>query len=339
MMVSVGLKDIRKRYKSTGFTLHVDDMELESHNINVIVGPNGSGKSTLLKIIALLDKPDKGRVLFNNSSGVFLENNGREGLRKKIGFLMQNPYLFDMDVFSNIALGLKMRRRSKNEIVSKVKNILATLKIGHLAPRRVKDLSRGEYQKVAIAQVLVLGPEVILMDEPAANIDAQSTLNIEDAVRDIQGRLNSIIIMTTHSLTQAYRMSPDIISMREGKIADFVHENVFFGQIKNAAGDLQSMCVSKGVEVVFSTEKRGKSFIAIDPENIIVSGDTIKTSARNTFSGKIIKMESLGPNIRLLIDAGTPIYSIITKQSFEEMDINLGRVVCVSFKVNSVKVI
>ena len=223
MIDSIRLKDIRKKYALADFTLHIDDLELKNHHIHAIVGSNGSGKSTLLKLISLLDKPQEGRILFNNND-VFSGRNGHERLRRNIGFLTQSPYLFNMDVFENIALGLKIRKYPGDEIVSRVGDVLEVLNIRHLARRRPGHLSRGEYQKVAIAQVIVLEPEVILMDEPAANIDAQSILSIEEVIRAIQKKINSMIIMTTHSLTQANRVSPDIISIKEGRVVDFVHE-------------------------------------------------------------------------------------------------------------------
>jgi len=253
MISSVRLENIQKNL-SSNFSLNVDRLEFHNKYIHVIVGPNGSGKTTLLRLIALLDKPDRGRVLFNDKD-VF-ENDGRGPLRRRIGFLMQNPYLFDGDVLDNVSLGLKIRKYPNNEIRSRVKNILRTWNIQHLAGQKVKCLSSGEYQKVAIAQVLVLEPEVILIDEPTANIDTQSIFSIEETIRDIQKKVNSTIIMTTHSFTQAYRMSSEIISVREGKVVDFVHENVFFGEIKSSTGSLQCMDVSKGVRIVFSTEKR-----------------------------------------------------------------------------------
>jgi len=224
MIDSIRLKDIRKKYPLADFTLHIDDLELKNHHIHAIVGSNGSGKSTLLKLISLLDKPQEGRILFNNRD-VFPGpgRNGHGRLRRNIGFLTQTPYLFNLDVFENVALGLRIRKYPRDEIISRVGDVLETLNIRHLAGRRPRHLSRGEHQKVAIAQVIVLEPEVILMDEPAANIDAQSILSIEEAIRAIQKKINSMIIMTTHSLTQANRVSPDIISIKEGRVVDFVH--------------------------------------------------------------------------------------------------------------------
>ncbi|MBL7071424.1 MAG: ATP-binding cassette domain-containing protein [Candidatus Omnitrophica bacterium] len=338
MITSVKLEGIYKEHGSNHFSLNIDGLEFHNKHVQAIVGPNGSGKSTLLNLLAFLDRPDRGSIIVDDKK-VFPSNNAKNKLCKKIGYVRQSPYLFNLSTFDNIALGLKIRKFLKGDIVSKVNDILAILRIEHLRKRRVSSLSRGEYQKVAIAQVLVLEPEMVLMDEPAANIDAQSTLSIEETVKKVQQRTSSIIIMTTHSLTQAYRMTPDIISINKGRVVDFIHENVFFGEIKDRGDGLRQMDVCENVKIVFSTEKKGKSYVAIDPENIIMSKENIKTSARNTFTGKIIKIESLEPNVRLVVDVGVEMYSIITKQSFEEMGINLGSSVVLSFKVNSVEVI
>lgn len=333
MISSIKLENIHKQHEDE-FFLNIDDLVFCNKHIHVIVGPNGSGKSTLLNLVSFVDKPDKGKILINDKPVSY-----KNRLRKKIGFVRQSPYLFNTSVFENIALGLKIRKHPKNEIISRVNKILDRLKIQHLADRNVRKLSKGEYQRTAIAQIFVLEPEIILMDEPMANIDAQSTLSIEEIVKGIQKKSNSVIVMTTHSLTQAYRISPEIISIRQGKIVDFVHENVFFGKINSIAGGLQCMNAGKGIDIILSTEKKTSTSIAIDPKNVLISKNVVKTSARNTFKGKIIKIELLGPNVRLLVDVGVNLYSIITKQSFDEMNINLGSTVYVSFKVNSVEVI
>lgn len=210
MINSIKLKNIRKSYESSGFTLNISDLELGNGNIHVIMGPNGSGKTTLLKLIARLEKPDSGSILFNN--------NGYRLLQKEICFIMQNPFLFNINVFENIALGLRIRKFSDNEVARKVKGVLQSLEITHLVQRSVKDLSRGEYQKVAIAQVIILKSRVIIMDEPTAFIDTESTLSIEKILKNIKEEFSPIIIMAVHSLEQANRISPNIISIREGRI-------------------------------------------------------------------------------------------------------------------------
>jgi len=218
MISSIALKRIRKKYDSAHFALHIDDLEFNNSNIHAIVGSNGSGKTSLLKLIALLDKPDTGNILFNNDKNILFNENSGHRLRKKIGFVMQNPYLFNTTAFDNVALGLKIRKLQRSEVASKVRDMMGALKIEYLAKERIKYLSRGEYQKVAIAQALVPEPEVILMDEPAANVDEQSTLSIEEMVKKIHERFKPVIIMTTHSLNQAHRVSPEVISIKEGRI-------------------------------------------------------------------------------------------------------------------------
>lgn len=219
MISSVRLENIIRKYPSAGYRLCIPELVFSNFNIYVIAGANASGKTTLLKTIAFLEVPDKGRIFFDEMD-VFAEKNNCKSLRKRVGFVMQNPYLFDMDVFGNIALGLKIRKYSEKEIIFRVTNILENLQIEHLSHRNVRELSAGERQKVAIAQVLVLNPDVILLDEPTANVDMQSTLAIEKIIRNIQKTSNPIIIMTTHSLSQTYRISTNIIYLAEGKIAE-----------------------------------------------------------------------------------------------------------------------
>jgi molybdopterin-binding protein len=337
MINTIELKNITKSFlpQSDPFSLKIGCLELGNEDINVIVGPNGCGKSTLLNLIAGVESPDKGSIFFNGDDNRINKN----GLRRKKGFLMQRHYLFNMSVFENVALGLKIRKCAKEEIGSKVRKMLAALKIDHLASRNIKNLSGGERQRVAIAQIIVLDPQIILMDEPTANIDAQNVFFIEKLIKDIHKRYKPFVIITTHSFSQAYRISPDIISMSGGKIIDFIHENVFFGKVQGKTDGLKYMAIGGGKEIGFSTNKEGNIYIAIDPDNIIISRNMVSSSARNHFQGTVTKIESHGLNARLLIDIGVPLHVVITKQSFEELGINLGATVCASFKVNSVKIL
>jgi tungstate transport system ATP-binding protein len=218
---SIVLRGIYKRYDTGGFDLSVDYLEFRNRGIHIIAGSNGSGKSTLLKLIALIDRPSEGSILFNGLDIPRYDSDDRV-LRRRIGLLMQNPYLFNINVFDNIALGLRIRRYKRSEIIFRVNSMMAALNISHLARRRVNGLSRGEYQKAAIGQILVLEPDIVLMDEPVANIDQESTLSIEETVKTIQKRTNSIVIMTTHSLDQACRVSKDLISIKDGRITSSI---------------------------------------------------------------------------------------------------------------------
>ncbi|UCD15219.1 MAG: ABC transporter ATP-binding protein [Candidatus Omnitrophota bacterium] len=331
MIHSVTLKNIVKIYNPGLFSLKVDKLNLTNDRIHVINGPNGSGKSTLLNLISTIEKPDKGSVLFNNEP--------LNGLGKKIGVLMQKHYLFNLTVFENVALGLKLRNYPRSKITPAVTKMMQKLKISHLSDRGVKTLSGGERRRVSIAQILVLTPRILLMDEPTSNIDAQNIFAIEEAIKQIHKKFAPLTIITTHCLNQAFRLSSNIISITDGKITDFLHENVFFGEATKTNEGLKTIKIAKDKEVSFITEKQGNIYIAIDPQNIIISKNIVPTSARNHLCGTVEKAEFCGPCVRLLIDVGAPLYATITRQSFKELGINLGATVCASFKVNSVKVL
>ena len=132
-----------------------------------------------------------------------------------------------------------------------------TLDIRCLKNRNIKKLSGGEYQKVAIAQVLIFRPKILLLDEPTAGIDTKSASMIEDTIKNIQRASKMLVIMTTHSLNQAYRMSHDIVSISNGRIVDFIHENVFSAEVQEKSNGLKSIKIADNVEIVFATEKSG----------------------------------------------------------------------------------
>ncbi|MFH1593825.1 MAG: ABC transporter ATP-binding protein [Candidatus Omnitrophota bacterium] len=229
-IASITLQNIYKRNDPSDFTLRVKRLEFDSRGVHVIVGANGSGKSTFLKLLSGLTNKDQGSIVFNRTHRSRY-NRDLRGIQKRIGFVMQNPYLFNTTVFENVALGLKIRGVSKRETSSRVNNTLKKMMIGHLSKRRSRYLSRGESQKVAIAQVLVFEPNVILMDEPTANIDRESTMLIEGLIKDLQRRDNSIVIITTHSLSQARRLSEKAISIREGEVCADVRGDYYPGDL------------------------------------------------------------------------------------------------------------
>lgn len=216
MIKNIKLKNVHKKYNTGNFVLDISHLEFKDHSINVLVGPNGSGKTTLLKLISLLERPDKGKILFNEKD--ILSGKNGTMFRKNIGYIMQNPYLFNRSVYDNVALGLKLRKYPSKEIKSKVNEILTYFQIEHLASKNIKYLSGGEHQKVAIAQVLVLEPEILLMDETTANIDRQSRVLIKKMIKQLHSKFNTLIIMTTHSSEQTFRTSHEIIILENGKI-------------------------------------------------------------------------------------------------------------------------
>lgn len=178
-----------------------------------IIGPNGAGKSTLLKIIAGLEEKDQGVVYYNDE--MLTEN-----LRKKITYLSQSPYLFRTSVFNNIAYPLKVRKVSKTVIESKVIDIMKELNVYELRNQLATSLSSGESQKIVLARALVFEPELLLLDEPTANIDPQTIEVLEQAILKRNKQNKMITITITHNIGQVHRMCNEVIYIEKGKVID-----------------------------------------------------------------------------------------------------------------------
>jgi ABC-type sugar transport system ATPase subunit len=200
------------------FILQVPNLQLKPHNLYVLVGANGAGKTTLLNFLAFIKNSYEGTLLFNKS----IVNQKRKGLshthRRQMSYLIQNPYLFSMSVFDNVAYGLKIRGFSKEKIKEKVNTILQQLALTHLSDRKPNALSGGEKQRVALARALVIDADAYLLDEPTANVDEVNIEMVEKMIIDIYNTRKPLIILSTHSQIQANRLSENIISIFEGKI-------------------------------------------------------------------------------------------------------------------------
>lgn len=205
-----------------------------------IIGPNGAGKSTLLKIIAGLEKKDQGAIYydegkrdtkyFNSDFSVSQDNLTQsafsddglltENMRKKITYLSQSPYLLRTSVYNNIAYPLKIRKLPKTIIEKKVNEIMKELNVYDLRNQLATSLSGGESQKVVLARALVFEPELLLLDEPTANIDPQTIEVLEKAILKRNSQNKMITITITHNMGQVHRMCDDVIYIEKGKIID-----------------------------------------------------------------------------------------------------------------------
>jgi tungstate transport system ATP-binding protein len=198
------------------FTLSIQKCTITQGEIYAVIGPNGSGKTSFLNLLALLNRPLKGDIVFNGENLDFSDNTKLLSIRREIAYLTQNPYLFNMTVTENVGYGLKIRGLNKSDIARRVENIMRRLDIFHLSARNAHSLSGGEAQRVALARVLVLDTKVLLLDEATANIDRPSMHSLEKIVLDICREKKITVILTTHSNEQAYRMSSTIFSIING---------------------------------------------------------------------------------------------------------------------------
>ena len=194
--------------------LDVDRLDIEIRTITGLIGPNGSGKSTLMRILAFLETPATGRVAFQGRpfSKVPLD------LRRQVTMLSQEPYLLKRSVQANVSYGLKLRGIS--DTVHPVNRAL--LKVGldpaRFSHRSWRELSGGEAQRVALAARLVLKPKVLLLDEPTASVDRESSELILHAALDARNRWGTTLIIISHQLTWLRQIADRILSMDYGRL-------------------------------------------------------------------------------------------------------------------------
>ncbi len=195
--------------------LEVETLSIRSGEVLAVVGPNGAGKSTLLLTLARLLKPEHGEIWFNGKPAA-AESALR--YRRRIGLVMQDPLLFDMSVYENVASGLTFRGVPKNEIAPRVEKWLAQLGISHLAGRRASELSGGEGQRVSLARALVLDPELLLLDEPFSALDSPTRTRLIDDLGRILPESGVTTIFITHDLAEARKLGDRLAVLLDGKL-------------------------------------------------------------------------------------------------------------------------
>ena len=207
--MNITFEKLQKSYDGRK-VLDINKGIIKSGSRTAIIGPNGAGKSTLLKILAGLEVPDSGTVFYDNVSK-FPQND--------ITMVFQKPYLISTTVEKNIAYPMKLRGFSDDEIEKRITELTEELGLADLRKQKTWKLSGGETQKVALARALSFKPKLLLLDEPTANIDPYSSSEIEKML--IKASAHTTIVLITHNLAQAKRVSNEAIMMHEGKSLEY----------------------------------------------------------------------------------------------------------------------
>ena len=353
MTVAAELKAVTKAY-GTKIVLDAVNLQIREGEIIALLGPNGSGKTTILKILAFIENPTGGEVLFQGKS-VNFNNTEKERLQSTLVF--QKTTLFGTSVYNNIAYGLKLRKVPKEIRDREVKKALELVKLSGFEKRSARKLSGGEQQRVAIARALVLKTPLLLLDEPTANLDPKNAGILEEVIDTVNRENKTTIVMATHNMFQAKKLSHRIALMDEGKkteigapaevfgklsknLASFAAvDNTFNGIAKVTAAGTSKVDIGKGVQIEVTAQRQGDTAVFINPQDIILSKTAVESSARNTFKGKITEIKDLDLLVKLEVNVGKPFTVQITKQSFSEMGLCLNAEVFITFKASSVQVL
>ncbi len=342
-------------------TIRNISLEIRKGEIFTLIGPSGCGKTTIIRLIDLLDTPTSGKIFFDGEDTT-APHADMIAIRRRMGLVFQKPAVLNTTVEKNVGFGLKFRGVPAAEIKKRVLEALDLVGLPMFGQQRAVTLSGGEMQRVAIARAMVTRPEVLLLDEPTANLDPVSVELIEDLIVRINREFKTTILMSTHDMIQGQRLADRIGVIMNGKlvqtgtsteifyqpkgrdIARFVGIDAITGGVvaENHDGHALIKVGEICIEAMTDIGERKAAALYIRPEEVTltpVNGALHKSSVRNQIPGRITKMVPLGPFIRVTVDCGILIIAQITRRSCTELGLVVGTEVIAGIKASAIHVL
>jgi tungstate transport system ATP-binding protein len=339
--------------------LNIPSLSIEGGEILALIGPNGAGKTTFLQALSYLLKPFQGEIFFRGKK--VETNHSVLEYRRKLAMVFQDPLLFDTTVYNNVASGLKIRGMKKKEMENRVIEQLDRFGISHLSHRSAKTLSGGEAQRTSLARAFAIQPEILFLDEPFASLDPPTRDSLMEDLEHILRQTQTTAILATHDRMEALRLSDRIAVMNAGRIlqigspsevmnqpvsefvASFVGvETILTGKVfKKDGGTFVASVSGNEIEAVGDVTLGETVILCIRPEHVTLSTQPHReaTSARNVFSGKILKIAPFGPYQKIQLDCKFPLVAYVTNHSLEELSLTEGKEVGASFKATAIHVV
>ncbi len=255
--------NVTKQYDENTTVLNNVSFELERGKFYTLLGPSGCGKTTILRLIAGFIEPTEGTILFNGK-----KINDVPANERKVNTVFQDYALFPhLNVFENIAFGLRIKKVKTEEMKKRVKEALAFVNLDGYENREISEMSGGQRQRVAIARAIVNDPEVILLDEPLSALDLKLRSEMQYELRDLQKRLGKTFIFVTHDQEEALAMSDEIFVINNGEIQQSgTPLDIYDEPINRFVADfIGESNIVRGIMIEdFSVEFAGERFECVD---------------------------------------------------------------------------
>ncbi|MEA2675811.1 MAG: putative spermidine/putrescine transport system ATP-binding protein [Chloroflexota bacterium] len=311
------LTDVRKQFGET-VAVHSFNLAAEKGEFVSFLGPSGCGKTTTLRMIAGFEKPTGGSIVINGEDVTYTSPN-----KRNVGMVFQSYALFpNMTVADNVAFGLKIRKRPKDQIKKRVGELLEIVNLPDKGARYPNQLSGGQQQRVALARALAFEPQVLLLDEPLSALDAKIRVALRVEIRSIQRQLGITTVYVTHDQEEALSLSDRVVVMSEGRmeqvgtpfeiynfpstafVASFVGTlNVLPGKVTDAAkGELTIAGQPVRIAQAFEGNLGRDVTVALRPEMVTLGSDA--AGGENRLTGKVTDVSFLGSIVRLRIQLG-----------------------------------
>ncbi len=321
-MAEIRLENVVKRFKDTvavdGISVTVSDGEFFS-----LLGPSGCGKTTTLRMIGGFEEPTHGRVFIGGNDVTDVPP-----YKRNVNTVFQSYALFPhLDVFENVAFGLKRKKTPASEIGDRVVEMLRLVRMDGYEKRKVDQLSGGQQQRVALARALVNKPQVLLLDEPLGALDLKLRKEMQLELKRIQADVGITFLYVTHDQDEAMTMSDRIAVMNEGHIEQLgspqeVYElpatgfvasflgasNLLPGEVESVDGDLAKVRLNSGQVVSVPAERlgtdRGAVHVGVRPEKLRLSGPGSDDSLANAIEGRVAASSYTGISTSYQVEIG-----------------------------------
>jgi sulfate transport system ATP-binding protein len=339
--MSIQVLDVTKRF-GTFEALNGVNLEIQPGELVALLGPSGSGKTTLLRVIAGLEQPDSGRILFNGEDTTDTRVQERE-----VGFVFQHYALFrHMSIFENVAFGLRVRPRGQRppeaEIKRRVMELLKLVQLDWLADRYPHQLSGGQRQRIALARALAIEPKVLLLDEPFGALDAKVRKELRRWLRRLHDEINLTSVFVTHDQEEALEVADRVVVVNHGRIEQvgtpdevydhpatpFVYQflgnvNLFAGRVHNGVADIGGGRIETP-EHEDVTDTAATAYVR--PHDIEIASkpgiDTVEATLNHAIR--------IGPVVRLELerkDDGTVVEVELSRERYDHLNVETGKVV------------
>ena len=327
-MAHVSLRNVTKIYPGDIEAVSNVNLEIEDKEFLVLVGPSGCGKSTILRMVAGLEEISSGEIRIDNKIVNDIPAKNRD-----IAMVFQNYALYPhMNVYNNLAFGLKLRKYPQKEIERRVQMAAEILDIKHLLKRKPKALSGGQRQRVAVGRAIVRKPKVFLFDEPLSNLDAKLRVQMRAEIQKLHNRLQATMIYVTHDQTEAMTMGDRIAVIRDGVlqqsnkplelymkpsnkfVAGFIGSppmNFLNGVVRKENGGFKfvtenfTVSILQSVWPAMAPYLNKEVILGIRPEDIYDKLFAQNASDKYVVKAKVEVVEPMGAEIFLYLNSGT----------------------------------
>lgn len=310
-------------------------LSLTARKVYALIGPNGAGKTTLLNHLAFLDRPTSGILRFRNN--VINDDTNLVDLRRRVVLVDQSPILFSGTVWKNVEFGLRVRGISKKECGIKIPAVLERVGMSDFTHTDVHGLSGGEVKRVALARALVVEPEVLLCDEPTANVDQENQEVILKILEHANSMQNTSIIFSTHYLSQSRRLAHQTFLLQNGEISNENNENTFDVSIREERAGWKQLYLSTrdnlmlGV-VASSRLSEGTTRIHINAHKVILHVQASSQGNKTSFPTGIVKKIAIeNSTVRLLVDMGVELTILMDISRYRQKPPLVGQ--CVGVEI------